>query len=423
MVDGGRHSTAPAATTLVGGCAIACVLVCCAVSAGAGRRRRLVELEKEIQRQVELRNAEHAGRMKAEKELRAFFTSRMVADGGLIFAPIATVHSCFTECVGTPRQGQFAPSTRASLVFDKGSVSPVSLDGVEEFSHVWVFWAFHLNTNQKDARAHAGMRPDSRGHTFPAKVSPPFLKRRVGVFSTRTPHRPNPLGVSLCKVEDVNAAERSIKLSGVDLVDGTPVFDIKPYVPDYDRPRARDGPVSVGTGDGDDGVRVAAWVEASVKHRRAVQWAPDAEVQLEEACSDRRRKGDGPRMRFFSGDHEGAKMAITESLSVDVRSIRKTREAVVAPSCVLLFDGLRVEFATTVSLSIATAASSTPSSSLSGGSAAAATSAVEGLEGVPCVSPRGDDREATGGGRNSSPPPVSVETIRVLSVEVDGSRC
>lgn len=64
----------------------------------------------------------------------------------------------------------------------------------------WVFWAFHLNTNQKDARAHAGVREDSRGHTFPAKVSPPFLKRRVGVFSTRTPHRPNPIGVSLCKV-------------------------------------------------------------------------------------------------------------------------------------------------------------------------------------------------------------------------------
>lgn len=58
-------------------------------------------------------------------------------------------------------------------------------------------------------------------------------------------------------MEEVNAAERSIKLSGVDLVDGTPVFDIKPYVPDYDRPRARDGLVSGGTGDGDDGVRVA----------------------------------------------------------------------------------------------------------------------------------------------------------------------
>lgn len=69
----------------------------------------------------------------------------------------------------------------------------------------WVFWAFHLNTNQKDARAHAGVREDSRGHTFPAKVSPPFLKRRVGVFSTRTPHRPNPIGVSLCKV----SAERA----------------------------------------------------------------------------------------------------------------------------------------------------------------------------------------------------------------------
>ncbi|CAM9695110.1 unnamed protein product [Ectocarpus fasciculatus] len=303
------------------------------------------------------------------------------------------------------------------------SPSPLTLARYFNPKNRWVFWAFHLNTNQKDARAHAGMRSDSRGHTFPAKVSPPFLKRRVGVFSTRTPHRPNPLGVSLCKVEEVNAAERSIKLSGVDLVDGTPVLDIKPYVPDYDRPRARDGPGSGGTGDRDDGVRVAAWVEASVKHRRAVEWAPDAEVQLEEACGDRRNKGHGQRMRFFSGDHEGAKMAITESLSVDVRSIRKTREAVAAPSCVLLFDGLRVEFSTTVSPSITSVASSSRSSSLSGGSAAAATSAVGGVEGGPCVSPRGDDRGVTDGGRNLSPPPGSVETIRVLSVEVDGSRC
>lgn len=52
----------------------------------------------------------------------------------------------------------------------------------------------------KDTRVHASGREDSRGHTFPAKVSPPFLKRRVGVFSTRSPHRPNPIGVSLCKV-------------------------------------------------------------------------------------------------------------------------------------------------------------------------------------------------------------------------------
>lgn len=50
------------------------------------------------------------------------------------------------------------------------------------------------------------------------------------------------------------------------------------------------------------------WVEASVKHRRAVEWAPAAELQLEEACSERRRKGGGARMRFFRGDHEGAKM-------------------------------------------------------------------------------------------------------------------
>lgn len=75
--------------------------------------------------------------------------------------------------------------------------------------HRWIFWAFHLNTNTKDARAHTGVRADSRGHTFPAKVSPPFLKKRVGVFSTRTPHRPNPIGVSLCKVRSWTAVDRT----------------------------------------------------------------------------------------------------------------------------------------------------------------------------------------------------------------------
>ncbi|CAM9360937.1 unnamed protein product, partial [Ascophyllum nodosum] len=228
------------------------------------------------------------------------------------------------------------PSHRR-LVFDKSSVSPVALDGVEEFSHLWIFWAFHLNTNMKDTRAHAGGCEESRGHTFPAKVSPPFLKRRVGVFSTRSPHRPNPIGVSLCKVDVVNAAERSIRLSGVDLVDGTPVFDIKPYVPDYDCPRPRR-----------DSVADSEWVGASVRHRCDVEWAPQAEEQLKKLCHGEQRRGEGPRMRFFRGDHEGARRAITESLSVDVRSSRKTREVASAPHCALLFDGLRVLFSATV---------------------------------------------------------------------------
>eukprot|EP00752_Nemacystus_decipiens_P017235 g15439.t1 len=402
--------------------------------AAARQRRKQAELKKEVRRQVALRNGEHAGRVKAEKELRTFFSCRMVADGGLFFAPIATVHSCFTECVGTPRQGQFAPSTRALLVFDKGSVSPVSLDGVEEFSHLWVFWSFHLNTNQKDARAHAGVREDSRGHTFPAKVSPPFLKRRVGVFSTRTPHRPNPIGVSLCKVEEVNSAGRSIRLSGVDLVDGTPVLDVKPYVPDYDCPRTGDADGSGGACT-EGGVRVAEWVEASVKHRRAVEWAPAAELQLKEACGERRRRGDGaPRMRFFRGDHEGAQRAITESLSVDVRSIRKTREALTSPSCALLFDGLRVEFATTA------AAPRSPPPGAVNDAAARDVAPPEGRESSPASADSavdlgrhghkdgyvvsavggGDGVVNGGGGALSGAPPFwsTVETVRVLSVEV-----
>lgn len=64
-----------------------------------------------------------------------------------------------------------------------------------------------------------------------AKIAPPMLKERVGIFSTRSPHRPNPIGITLAKIEAVDMKSRMMHISGVDLVEGTPVLDIKPYVP------------------------------------------------------------------------------------------------------------------------------------------------------------------------------------------------
>lgn len=155
------------------------------------------------------------------------FTLRRNTTEGFFVQPIAVVESCYRQCVGTPRQGALVPSSRASIILTP-NMSPEALDGLEEFSHVWLTFKFHLNTNTlKEAKAFSGTVHDSRRYTFTAKITPPMLKEKKGVLSTRSPHRPNPIGVTLAKIEMVDKKLRRIRVSACDLVDGTPILDIK----------------------------------------------------------------------------------------------------------------------------------------------------------------------------------------------------
>lgn len=141
----------------------------------------------------------------------------------LSWNPIGHIKSIFKEKNGTPRQAGVCPSASASLTIhpDIFSNAHHALEGLHSFSHLWVLFVFHKNNN-----------PYTR-----AKVKPPRLDgARTGLFSTRCPYRPNPLGMSLCKIEDINGA--TVYLSGVDMLDGTPVVDIKPYIPEYDSPHS-----------------------------------------------------------------------------------------------------------------------------------------------------------------------------------------
>ena len=117
--------------------------------------------------------------------------------------PIGRVESCFRECRGTPRQG-FAPATRGRLVFQR-NVPPVAFAGLGEYDYVWVVFLFHYNTNNNRVeRAHRDM-----SHSFPGKVKPPKLKGAArGIFATRTPHRPNPIGITLVKWSACVTSER-----------------------------------------------------------------------------------------------------------------------------------------------------------------------------------------------------------------------
>ncbi|KAL2098274.1 hypothetical protein ACEWY4_007481 [Coilia grayii] len=143
-------------------------------------------------------------------------------------APIGYINSCFVAKNGTPRQPTVCGPSRASLQIQQSVFSNPDhpLIGLEQYSHVWIIFLFHKN-----------------GHlSYKAKVKPPRLNgQRVGVYSTRSPHRPNALGLTLAKLERVEG--ETLHLSGVDMIMGTPVLDIKPYIPYYDCPHTRLDPV------------------------------------------------------------------------------------------------------------------------------------------------------------------------------------
>ncbi|MQA52647.1 tRNA (N6-threonylcarbamoyladenosine(37)-N6)-methyltransferase TrmO [Pseudomonas piscis] len=130
-------------------------------------------------------------------------------------SPIGFVRSCFKEKFAIPRQPQLAPAARGVLElvppFDQGD----AVQGLEQVSHVWLLFMFHQALEDKPR----------------LKVRPPRLggNKSMGVFATRATHRPNGIGQSVVKLDRVEA--NRLWISGIDLLDGTPILDIKPYVP------------------------------------------------------------------------------------------------------------------------------------------------------------------------------------------------
>ncbi len=133
------------------------------------------------------------------------------------FEPIGFIETCFKERFGTPRQPGLVPSSWGILRLRPELNLSDALQGLEGFSHIWLIFVFHQNTNK-------GLK---------TKVHPPRMEgEKIGLFATRTPHRPNPIGLSVVKLERIEG--NTLHLSGVDLVDGSPILDIKPYLPSAD---------------------------------------------------------------------------------------------------------------------------------------------------------------------------------------------
>ena len=138
----------------------------------------------------------------------------------IIIHPIAHMKSDFPTKFGIPRQSNLASSVRSTIVFEPEYQSADALRGLEGYSHIWIIWQFSQAVREN----------------WSPTVRPPRLggNTRIGVFATRSPFRPNNLGLSCVKLEGIELHSDLgplVHVSGADLMDETPIFDIKPYIP------------------------------------------------------------------------------------------------------------------------------------------------------------------------------------------------
>jgi tRNA-Thr(GGU) m(6)t(6)A37 methyltransferase TsaA len=230
--------------------------------------------------------------------------------GDWLMSPIGFVESAFVCKNGTPRQPGIVPAAPARLRVRWGSNPVHTLEDLGAFSHVWLLWVFDRNG----------------GEAVKAKARPPRMRGgTTGVFACRTPHRPNPIGLSLVALRAVEADV--LYFDGGDLCDGTPVLDIKPYVAYADAPPpaslrvaswAADGGTGTPGPEGPDTADSAWGCQAS--------FTPEARASLRAICAApadglQAPSADGARaLRFFRGDPERAEAAFLQTLAADPRS-------------------------------------------------------------------------------------------------------
>lgn len=144
---------------------------------------------------------------------------------------IGYIHTDFPTKFGIPRQSGLVEELKATITFEPEYRNPEAFRGLEEFSHIWLLWKFSKSEKKN----------------WSATVKPPRLggKKRMGVFATRSPYRPNDIGLSSVKLEKIEFNEKMgpvLTVAGADLMDGTPIYDIKPYIAYADsHPEASEG--------------------------------------------------------------------------------------------------------------------------------------------------------------------------------------
>lgn len=179
--------------------------------------------------------------------------------------PIAYINSPYKQKFAIPRQPNLVREARGEIIFEQEYADPNCLRGIEQFSHLWLIFVFH----------------ETAGKGWSPTVQPPRLggKENIGVFATRSTFRPNPIGLSV--VENLGWKQKgtslTLQVGGLDLLEGTPILDIKPYLPYADAlPQAE-----------------AGFAESAPESDYEINFSSDAEAKLAEL------KKDYPQLRFF----------------------------------------------------------------------------------------------------------------------------
>ena len=297
----------------------------------------VVALKAALSRETALKAAERAGRIRAERQLRdmkllLLAREEIVTDSdeqgrkrvdvgvnrkgprpescGAVVVPfpvLGTFRSSFSRRNGTPRQSQLVPLARGQVILHS-HVPNAALEGLHEFGHIWLIYSFHANTNVLGGRLSESM--EQVRSTPRAKVRVPRLDgERRGVLATRSPHRPAPIGLSLVAVRRVDVKRGLLDVGGADLVDGTPIIDLKPYVPFCDEPR--NGKVFAPRWVVLDG----GGIEGEPLHITGVKWSSGAKEVLREVWTSRACTG-----KSLYDTAEDLETFVEQVLSRDIRS-------------------------------------------------------------------------------------------------------
>ncbi len=219
---------------------------------------------------------------------------------------IATAHNGFSDKFGIPRQSQEASIIETKIVFDPTFRDDNMLRGIEGFSHLWLIWEF----NDRCAERPLTLQDRDSERHYRATVRPPRLggNTRMGVFATRSPFRPNRLGLSsveLIRVEKTPNEGTVLIVRGADLLDGTPIYDIKPYLTYSDsHPQARNG-------FGEETKNYKLRVVWNIHHPQSTTNYPQSTIlQIEEILSQDPRPAyqDDPK-RIYKLDYAGWKVS------------------------------------------------------------------------------------------------------------------
>mmetsp|Transcript_16920 Transcript_16920/g.21410 ORF Transcript_16920/g.21410 Transcript_16920/m.21410 type:complete len:399 (+) Transcript_16920:129-1325(+) len=324
-----------------------------AVAVFITKKRIQKETTKQIDQLQELREAERRGRIKAEILLRttikneeekrisassAFYSSASSnKDNGdkgvnskekektskeendrnhnMMLRCVGHVVSPFVKRMGTPRQGALAPHARGYIQMNQTVAPMETLSGIASYSHAWIIFCFHANT-------------DCQSLSVKTKVKPPRAPYKVGSMATRSPHRPNPIGLSLVKILGVDEKRKRLYIAALDLVNGTPVYDIKPCVP-WDIPGHFDG----------ESLSVPDWVSQE-DALSEVSFTVEAERNLKNLVEDGALE---PLYEAKQYGFENVKEAIKEVLSQDPRAAKRRGKVDNSKSC----DPYKISFSST----------------------------------------------------------------------------